>query len=422
MKLWQEKIKEHKLGAWLLLISIFLISGSVAYFGKPKETEVSAPASVVRESHSLEGERTVDSINAPISEALPQAHTLPKVLPNEVKLTESVQMVAPQANPAESTASPGIPKPETSETLAIVDEAYSDTELEASDQAPIPEELTSSEEPTATEPILTLPVQEDVATGEALPQSTDPTGKGEISSNEDAPNRKLVDDIWFNGGASVDFTSYSQNVPSMSDVTFGKISAPSWHTNGGFLLSESLGLDLRYRDVPGEALSSSSITVSNGEFHWKKMSAEVLIGLSDFERQSGWILRAGLERHEMPFFVPLSANSIDLRNSNINQGTLGLEYRKITKGGLRLEYKARYLHPFSATGDVGADFSVTPKVAIDAGISASKQIGELIQLGIGIETHYQKHSFEYRLTNGSSFSGSQEFLHTNFSAILGISF
>lgn len=233
----------------------------------------------------------------------------------------------------------------------------------------------------------------------------------------------LTNNFWIWVGAGVNFTSYSQTVPGTSTINFGKIKSPSQVFRAGFFLDDQWGLDLGYNVTPGKAESGSSISVQNGDYEWKALSAETIYrpGSASDTKKSQWLWKLGVQQHEMPFIVPLSANSIKISSNNMTALTAGLEYRKITSKNLRLETMLRYQLPLASSSEEGASFSLSPELTFDGSVGAAYELTPHVFLGVYWYGQYHSYKFDYK-HNANSFSGDQSLFYSNFDLRLGVEF
>ncbi|NJL24189.1 MAG: hypothetical protein HC902_02735 [Calothrix sp. SM1_5_4] len=176
----------------------------------------------------------------------------------------------------------------------------------------------------------------DVAPDSTFQSETEASGEDMAGATND---HGLFADLWVWYGMGANYTSYAQSVPGMSDVRFGGIKAPSQVARAGFFVSDGYGLDLGLKITPGEVKAGSNISVSNGSYAWKTMSAELIY------RQFAWLWRLGVQQHQMPFFVPLDGDRLSVGESGVTALSAGLEYRKHTGRNVRVEAMMRYQHP-----------------------------------------------------------------------------
>lgn len=245
-----------------------------------------------------------------------------------------------------------------------------------------------------------------------------PASEAPVEVAEEPAVSGLFRDFWVWIGAGANHTSYSQSVSGFSDVEFGKIKALTKSFQAGFFPTDQFGLDLGYRDVPGEVSRSATISVTNGSYNWRTLEINALYRKDE---TAPWLIRAGVQMQETPFMVPLSANSITVTESNSTALVLGFDYRKMRKK-LRLEYGLRYIHPVSSSAEITSDFKLKPRFAAAGSIGAAYEMKENIFLGTQLGAVYQNNKFSYKNSAGSSFSGTQSILSTSAEIRLGVEF
>lgn len=237
------------------------------------------------------------------------------------------------------------------------------------------------------------------------------------------PQDIVVKDFWTWIGTGVNFTTYSQSVPGLSTVNFGRIKSPSLMFHSGFFFDDQFGLDLGYRITPGQAESGSSISVQNGDYEWKTLSAETIFRPSSATeaQKSEWLWRLGLQQHEMPFIVPLTANSIKVSSNSMTALSAGVEYKKLTKKNIRIETLLRYQHPIASSSEVGSSFNLSPQFTFDGSVGAAYQLRSSAFLGVYWCGQYHSYKFDYT-NNSNSFSGKQSLFNSNVDLRLGVEF
>lgn len=233
----------------------------------------------------------------------------------------------------------------------------------------------------------------------------------------------LVRDFWLWFGLGVNFTSYTQSVPGMSEVSFGRIKTPSQMMRAGFFFDDRFGLDLGFKNTPGQAETGNTIAVRNGSYEWKTMSAELLSRSEAGAGDSGgtWLLRAGVQHHEMPFLIPLAANVLEIRSNSLTAVSAGVEYRKLTRRNIRIESQLRYQHPVGGGVSAGTTLKMKPRFAFDGSVGAAVEARPNVFLGVYWYGQYHDYGFDFA-DNGVSFSGKQSLFFSNIDVRLGFEF
>ncbi len=265
---------------------------------------------------------------------------------------------------------------------------------------------------------------DDNSISERLPSSEATPSEESISVAPRTPaEHPLAKDFWVWGGVGAALVSYSQNVPNMSDINFGKIEAPTQRIKAGFMFDDHWGVELSYSKISGEARSTTEVTIANGSYNWQTMSAELLYTPSKSEdlRESQWFVRAGLQNQELPLFIPQSANNITMQNSNLTTASVGVEYRRLTKKKLRLETSVRYQHQLSNTAGVDSSVKVKQKLAFDGSVGAAYEVKKNLFVGAYWSGQYNDGSLEYQ-TGGQQLSGTQTQVNSNLELRVGFEF
>lgn len=351
--------------------------------------------------------------------------------PTPIKELQTVALESPPVYPADTSLPALVP---------IQEEASSSTEklVQLRETASAPNLKKSptrqhkvEEKPTITEPDAVAsptPVAETNFVTEPAPigpkvetpseQEAEPASVSSTSPQDSG----LVPGLWVWAGLGVNFTSYSQSVSGFSDVNFGRIKSPSQFFHGGFFLDDQFGMDFSYKTTPGHAEASATTTVENGSYEWKTLSGELLIRSEPTNATpSEWIWKVGAQQHEMPFIVPLTANSVSIQSNTLTALSAGVEYRKLTPKNVRIESFLRYQYPLSSHSNVGTDFKLQPRLTVDGSLGASYQFKPNFYIGVFWYGQYHSYVFDY-VNNGSSYSGTQKLFFTNFDLRLGVEF
>ncbi|KYG67267.1 hypothetical protein AZI86_09695 [Bdellovibrio bacteriovorus] len=229
-------------------------------------------------------------------------------------------------------------------------------------------------------------------------------------------------DFWAWAGLGVNYTSSSQTVEGFSELEFGRIKGPSTMLRAGFYVSDNAGLELGFKNTPGEAKSSESITVNDGEYNWLTMSAEALYRPVEKVKHSEWTWRLGLQQHQMPFLHVDGANEVSMVETSMTNLSLGFEYKKQLKKRLRLEWLMRYQYPIAASNNEGTNFKVSPTVSFDGSLGTAYQLSENTFIGVYWYGQYHDFDFKYQTPSTAEVSGRQSLFFTNFDLRLGMEF
>ena len=232
-----------------------------------------------------------------------------------------------------------------------------------------------------------------------------------------ATEQRKNPEFWLWIGTGMNFQYYKQSIPGISgEATFQNIQGPTSLIRGG-AQGETLGLDLSYKETPGKISSSSTITVTNGNYIWRTLSVEGLYRKSD-----DWNLRAGFQHHSMPF-MSLDATTaiVDVKNNTLTMATLGFDRSFKFSDKLRGDWQMRYQHPLLSGSTDATPFSVTPKFAFDGSIGSIYSLSKTARVGLYWYGQWHEYGFSYgRGTN--AFSGSQTLFYSNVEVRLGLEF
>jgi hypothetical protein len=224
-------------------------------------------------------------------------------------------------------------------------------------------------------------------------------------------------EFWLWIGLGTNFQYYRQTIPSIEgDAIFQNIQGPTAVFRAGFL-GASLGLDISVNDTPGKMEGSSSLTVTNGSYHWQSLSAEGLYRLP-----SQWLLRFGIQHHVTPFMVlDATTANLDVRTNTLSMLTAGFDRSFILSEKLRAEWAMRYQQPVvSGSGD-GSPFSVSPKFTFDGSIGGVYLLTKTQRLGVYWYGQWHEYSFDYGRGAGQ-FSGQQTLFYSSLDMRYGLEF
>lgn len=310
---------------------------------------------------------------------------------------------APPVSLVKEDTPPSVEEPSTTESRRIASEMK--------EQDPVRAEMTDSGDKAEVAPASETRVEERL---QSEPGRT-------IEAAE--PGNGLVNDFWIWAGAGVNFTSYSQTIPGISAVNFGRIKSLSQVLRAGFFFGDRYGLDLGYKMTPGKAESGSTITVRHEDYQWKTLSAEAIYRPrgSEGKSRSEWLWRVGAQQHEMPFIVPLAADNVEISTNSMTALSAGIEYRKLTEKNIRLETMIRYQHPVASASGFGSSFRLSPQFTFDGSVGAAYAVKPNLFLGIYWYGQYHSYKFDYT-DNSISFSGNQKLFYSNFDLRLGVEF
>lgn len=253
----------------------------------------------------------------------------------------------------------------------------------------------------------------------------EPESQPTQKSHEPNLNPPVMREYWLWAGAGASFVSYRQAVSGMSDVSFGRINTPSISINSGFMIADVFGINLNYRDFSGEVLSSSTISVSNGAYHYKTMGAELIFApeqYGEIEKRKGFQFLIGLQQDQAPFLVPTSANNISVKENSASSISATIRYRHYSNKNIRLEYGLKYLIPISSSADVGSTYEEKSKVSLLGSIGAAYEFKKNFFLGTHLNAQYQKNIFSYKGSTGSTATGNQLAVINSFEIKMGVEF
>lgn len=229
------------------------------------------------------------------------------------------------------------------------------------------------------------------------------------------PKKPIEFWLWLGGG--MNFQYYKQTIPGVSgEAVFQNVQGPTVLVQAGYQ-GKTLGLDLSYKETPGKMASSDTITVTNGNYSWRTLSAEGL-----YRKDDNWNLRTGFQHHSMPF-MSLDATTaiIDVKSNTLTMLTLGFDRNFDLSNRLRGEWKMRYQHPLISGSVDSTPFSVTPKFAFDGSVGGVYSLSTNSRVGLYWYGQWHEYGFSYG-RGVNEFSGSQTLFYSNIEIRLGLEF
>jgi hypothetical protein len=229
--------------------------------------------------------------------------------------------------------------------------------------------------------------------------------------------------FWIGVGTGVSYTSLAQSGTGATNLFFSDFGEPSYSLRGGFWIVPEWGADLGYKDTPGEAKSSTNLSLSGGTFRRRSMSLVALwrpVPRRVIKNQ--WIWRFGLQQNRDPLLIPTSSSTIELQENDFTYATLGFEYRKPLRDKLRFEWLTQYQHLLAAASSE-SNLSFKPIFAIDGSIGAVYGFSERFNLGLYWHGQWQNLSFDYRRVDQNlSFTGELSLFYSSIDLRIRIEF
>lgn len=225
-------------------------------------------------------------------------------------------------------------------------------------------------------------------------------------------------EAWLWVGTGMNFQFYSQSVPELGETRFQNLTGPTVLVRGGFM-GDHFGLDVSYKDTPGEMQSSSSVVITNGDYRWQTMSSEILLRES---KTSLWKYRVGFQHHKMPFMVrdPFFT-IINVETNTLTMLSLGVDRVFPLTDRFRTEWQMRYQHPLVSGSSNGAKFEVEPQMSFDGSVGGVLSTGKNSRAGVYWYGQLHKYRFDYS-GGGVNFAGNQTLFYSNVELRLGLEF
>lgn len=232
-----------------------------------------------------------------------------------------------------------------------------------------------------------------------------------------------------NLGLGFNYLNYSQTIPGIgADVAYESLRPVTYFAEAGAKLGKGWKTALSYHDSPGAVKSSTTIPVSNGDYHWRTATAEGMKVLNEnFGNFRGEPIelgaRFGVQQHWVPFLaVQTPANTIDLRQTSLTMATFGFDVTLMKQRRIRWEVLGRYQYPITAAASDGNNYKINPTFAFDGSLGGVYQFSEDVTLGTYWYGQWHDYGFDYTMSNGQTNSGRQSLFYSNVELRFGLKF
>ncbi len=322
------------------------------------------------------------------------------------------------------TASPVSPPPVTPPVPLAPPQSASQTASQTAFEVPPPVVVVTPVSPPKVAPTPQAPVAKNE------PICLPPPREQAEAKKEIPPDYMVLNEdtqhFWLWLGMGVDYTYYAQDV-GLTNVKYSLIDSPSYYVRAGSMINSTYGMDFSYKDIPGQAKSSDSVTVVNGNYHWQTISAEGLARVAEYRSRSGldnwWGMRFGVQQHMVPFMISTNVGEIEMRNNSMTMATLGVDYIVGRNRRVRYEFMARYQYPLATAASGNDDFSIVPKYAFDGSIGQVYKISPQWSLGIYWYGQWHQYQFSYRDNSvHANYNGNQTLFFSDLDLRIGFDF
>jgi hypothetical protein len=194
---------------------------------------------------------------------------------------------------------------------------------------------------------------------------------GQDSINSPYARRKW--ELW--SGLGVNYLRYDQTITTIpSTVGFQSFSGPALFSKVVYNYSKKWAAQVTYNQSPGEASSSSDVTLTKDTYTWSYFTGELTYFPTKWKRptkntHNEFGLQGGLQFHTVPFFARSSATNeatTSIETNSILMGTFGGAWLMHYSRYWLFETYMRYQYPITS----GSSFDIKPQFAFDGSLGA----------------------------------------------------
>lgn len=211
-----------------------------------------------------------------------------------------------------------------------------------------------------------------------------------------------------------------QDSSGLEGGNFTSSSTGSLMFNASLQWNENWRYSLNYATMPGKIKASNAVTLNKADFNRSYLGFEVERKL--MATPSGWDLfaSAGVQRNEMPFLVGGTVFDVDMVDTEVLTGSVGLQAQWNINKVWTLESLLRYQMPLSSKSQSGGNFNINGGSSLEGLLGASHRLGEQWRLGLYWFAQTQQLNYDYVSSDGStSRQGKQEALNSDIQVRVG---
>ncbi len=224
-------------------------------------------------------------------------------------------------------------------------------------------------------------------------------------------------------GSGYNYTNYKQRVESVGAFDDNNLAGPSMYAEVGYRGPKGYGGLISYKNTPGEVRLMDTSLVGT-KYQWTTISLE---GLFEKTAKNGFLnssftygLRAGAQKHELPYIHQLAVNDLSLRKIDMQTASLGF-LTKLRRDRLSYHWSMRYQYPISASAAGIEGFDVKTKFAFDGLLGMTYHLSEQWMLGWFWYGQWHEYDLKY-IQNNNLLTGSQSLFYSNMDFRLGFDF
>jgi hypothetical protein len=239
-----------------------------------------------------------------------------------------------------------------------------------------------------------------------------------LIEGEDDPFSPISD--YFTFGLGGNLMVYNKAVPEIpAELRFSSFKVPSLRMGFGKSFSESWRMASYFLSAPGSTSNGSRVTVTNGNYNWPILSADLIYSHKKWKwlyhenYRIRWGLRMGLQSHLIPFMRAETQGSTvqTIRLASMQMLTVGTQFDILTNADISYEILMRFHFPMN-TNDY---FKVTNQMSFDGSMGALYRWPEQKwSLGLFWYGQWLKYSFtEYDQFVSREVQGTFNILYSN---------
>lgn len=258
--------------------------------------------------------------------------------------------------------------------------------------------------------------------GQRRPAATD-GGLGSATSvmaMDEKKNREFQ--LWVGLGSN--FLRFEQSDRSSSEGgEFAAVTSPTAMIEAILRWNRDWEFRGNFHQMPGKIRTAASQTIDRDSFNWSYLGLEAERTLSENFYGLRTSLMGGLQRHQTLFLISGAAFDVNLVDTNLNFGTLGLRAKWAPSSNWTLEASMRYNQPLSSESADGGSFTIGSSSSFDGLLGMSRRFSDQWRIGMYWFGQSLDMKYNYTSSDGSQVrEGDQRYFNSNLQLRLGYDF
>lgn len=229
----------------------------------------------------------------------------------------------------------------------------------------------------------------------------------------------------FSIGSGVNYLEFKQRGNETRVLDYATLKPLSYSLRFGMDFLNGVGFEVSHSSHPG-VLKSGSAQIVNPDFEWNTQSVEGFYGFSPswFNRSvDHFNFRVGFQRHTLPYIQLTTPVVAEVREQEVWQTSLGLDYSWLMAGRFRPQVLLRYQLPVRQ-GKVAEDnFNSQLNFAFDGSVGVNYLLNSRWRLGAFWYGAWQEYNYSMQNEATNSMDeGQSKYFFSNLELRLGVDF